>query len=407
MQGSALGEAERHGIAQRLARYTGLSPEFIDRANLRVSMERFTKELLRAERRTLGRLDSRYLGIDSDAAGETFQFDASYAAIQGPFTAALNDYVRRELHFESDLPYEILTGRVHPWSFGSSNRYLDVADTLRSAMTQNQALHVFVAGGYYDFATPYFAAQYTIDHMGIDPSLRGHLTSRALRGGPHDVHPRAILAEAEAGSGTVHAQSAREPVGYQPDHSPTGGSMQITYLSGTTSSRSTCRWRAWWRWSSMRSRRRHAATCSCRPRPTCTRARTSFLHAMPAHLPGKSATGIKWVSGYPRNPLRGLPYISGLMVMNDSDTGIPVGVLDASWITAVRTGACTAATARSLARPGAQVLAILGCGVQGRTNAEALRVVLPGLAQPRSASTSCVPTPTPMHARCASACSSR
>ncbi|MFO0985661.1 MAG: peptidase S10, partial [Planctomycetota bacterium] len=176
MQGSALGEAERHGIAQRLARYTGLSPEFIDRANLRVSMERFTKELLRAERRTLGRLDSRYLGIDSDAAGETFQFDASYAAIQGPFTAALNDYVRRELHFESDLPYEILTGRVHPWSFGSSNRYLDVADTLRSAMTQNQALHVFVAGGYYDFATPYFAAQYTIDHMGIDPSLRGHLT---------------------------------------------------------------------------------------------------------------------------------------------------------------------------------------------------------------------------------------
>ncbi|MFO0985660.1 MAG: ornithine cyclodeaminase family protein, partial [Planctomycetota bacterium] len=100
----------------------------------------------------------------------------------------------------------------------------------------------------------------------------------------------------------------------------------------------------------------------------------SFLHAMPAHLPGKSATGIKWVSGYPRNPLRGLPYISGLMVMNDSDTGIPVGVLDASWITAVRTGACTAATARSLARPGAQVLAILGCGVQGRTNAEALRV---------------------------------
>jgi ornithine cyclodeaminase/alanine dehydrogenase len=111
------------------------------------------------------------------------------------------------------------------------------------------------------------------------------------------------------------------------------------------------------------------------PRPS------SFLHAMPAHLPSSGATGLKWVSGYPRNAERGLPYISGLVILNESETGIPVGVLDATWITGVRTGACTAVTARALARPDASVLAVLGCGVQGRTNAEALKTACPSLVQ--------------------------
>jgi carboxypeptidase C (cathepsin A) len=176
MKGDALEPAARSEIARRLARYTGLGAEFIERANLRVSMDRFTKELLRADRRTVGRLDSRYLGIDYDSAGENFEADASYAAIQGPYTAALNQYVRSELKFESDLPYEILTGRVQPWNFGAANRYLDVADRLRSAMIENRNLRVFVACGYYDLATPYFAAHYTFQHLGLDPTLTPHIT---------------------------------------------------------------------------------------------------------------------------------------------------------------------------------------------------------------------------------------
>ena len=137
---------------------------------------RFTKELLRSERLTVGRLDSRFTGRDYDAAGEGYEADASYSAIQGPFTAALNDYVRGELGFESDLPYEILTGRVQPWKFGpANNHYLNVAETLRQAMNQNPHLEVFVASGYFDLATPYFATEYTLDHLGLEPELASHV----------------------------------------------------------------------------------------------------------------------------------------------------------------------------------------------------------------------------------------
>ena len=88
----------------------------------------------------------------------------------------LNDYVRSDLKFDSDLPYEILTGRVQPWNYAPfENRYVNVAETLRRAMTQNPFLHVFVAKGYYDLATPFFAADYTFDHLGLDPTLRAHL----------------------------------------------------------------------------------------------------------------------------------------------------------------------------------------------------------------------------------------
>jgi carboxypeptidase C (cathepsin A) len=99
------------------------------------------------------------------------------AAITGPYTATLNDYVRRVLKFESDLPYEILTSRVQPWSYGQfENRYVNVAETLRSAMTQNPDLRVFVGNGYYDLATPFHATEYTFDHLGLDPSLAPHVT---------------------------------------------------------------------------------------------------------------------------------------------------------------------------------------------------------------------------------------
>ena len=171
-RGSTLPPAERQAILKKLARLTGLSEKFIDSNELRVPLARFTKELLRDERRTVGRLDSRFQGIDRDAGGERFDFDPSYAAIYGTYTAMINDYVRSELKYENDLPYEILTARVRPWNYGSAqNRYVNVADTLRGAISQNRDLKVFVAAGYYDFATPYFAAEYTFSHLGLDPSL--------------------------------------------------------------------------------------------------------------------------------------------------------------------------------------------------------------------------------------------
>ena len=130
----------------------------------------------KAQRRTVGRLDSRFIGIDQDAAGEMFEYDPSYSNILGAYSETLNDYVRRELNYESTLPYEILTGKVHPWNFDSyRNHYVNVAETLREAMTKNQHLKVFVACGYYDLATPFVASEYTVDHMGLDPSLRNNI----------------------------------------------------------------------------------------------------------------------------------------------------------------------------------------------------------------------------------------
>ncbi len=184
MKGDGLSVDERQRIATALARYTGLSREYIEQTNLRINIYRFVKELLRDERRTVGRLDTRFTGVDRDAAGERYEFDPSYAVIQGPYTATLNDYVRSELGFESDLPYEILTDRVHPWRFEEhQNQYVNVAETLREAMSKNRFLRVFVANGYYDLATPYLATRYTFDHMELDESLRGHITMKHYEAG--------------------------------------------------------------------------------------------------------------------------------------------------------------------------------------------------------------------------------
>jgi carboxypeptidase C (cathepsin A) len=184
IQGDALPEGERDQIAQKLARYTGLSPSYIHQTNLRINIFRFVKELLRDRRRTIGRLDSRFTGIDRDSAGEHFEFDPSYAVIQGPYSATMNDYVRTELAFEQDLPYEILTDRVHPWSYDEyQNQYVNVAETLREAMSKNPFLRIFVANGYFDLATPYMATRYTFNHLELDPSLRDNISIKHYQAG--------------------------------------------------------------------------------------------------------------------------------------------------------------------------------------------------------------------------------
>lgn len=172
-KGDRLTAEEQATVAKNLARYTGLSQDFCELSNLRISIFNFTKELRRTDRRTVGRLDSRFAGIDRQGIGNSPDWDPSMIAIEGPYTAALNDYVRRELGFESDLPYEILTGRVHPWSYGDyENRFANLAETLRRAMTKNPSLRVMWACGYYDLATPFFAAEQTASQMQLDPERR-------------------------------------------------------------------------------------------------------------------------------------------------------------------------------------------------------------------------------------------
>ena len=177
MKGTDLPEGERQEITRKLVRYTGLPIDYIERTDLRVNIMRFCKELLRHQGKTVGRFDSRFTGLDRDSAGERFEYDPSYANILGPYTATLNDYLRSQLKFESDLAYEILTDRVHPWNYDThQNQYVNVTDTLRKAMTTNPYLKVFVASGYYDLATPYMATRYTFNHLGLDKSLRENVS---------------------------------------------------------------------------------------------------------------------------------------------------------------------------------------------------------------------------------------
>lgn len=184
LRGRDLPDDERAEVRARLARLTGLSEDELDRCDLRPRIHRFCKALRRDEHLTVGRLDARFTGIDADAAGETPGYDPSYAAILGPYSTAFNHLVRAELRYESDLPYEILTARVQPWSYDeSANRYLTVAPALREAMVRNPALRVFVACGLYDLATPHLAAEHTFAHLGPIPRFAERVAFRRYPAG--------------------------------------------------------------------------------------------------------------------------------------------------------------------------------------------------------------------------------
>lgn len=206
-RGSDLPADQAEQVARRLARYTGLSPEFVRRANLRVSGGLFQKELLREQGKTVGRFDGRYLGDDRTDVGATPGYDPSYAAVQGAFTAAINDHLRRGLGYENEHPYEILTGRVHPWRYPVSNRYVNVGEALRDAMVKNPGLHVLVAAGYYDLATPYFASDHTVSHLGLDPERRARVTQTYYRAGHMMYLRRADLVQLKRDAAAFYARS--------------------------------------------------------------------------------------------------------------------------------------------------------------------------------------------------------
>jgi carboxypeptidase C (cathepsin A) len=170
-KGGRMSEAERKAMAQKIAHYIGLSPEFIERANLRIDPGRFRKELLRDKRLTIGRLDARFTAVDRDAAGEQEEFDPSNTALQGAYTALFEDYVKNELKWESDLHYPT-SGNVQPWNWDEfSNRYMDMTDPLRQTMAKNPFLKVFVAIGFYDMATIMGGAEFNFSHLGYDSTF--------------------------------------------------------------------------------------------------------------------------------------------------------------------------------------------------------------------------------------------
>lgn len=182
--GDSLGKKQREEIVKRMSELTGLPKDYLEAANLRVSMPRFGKKLLHPKNLIVGRFDSRYTGISLDPLTDTTEYDPSGSAVFGTFTSALNEYLRQQLKVEEERVYEILTDQVHPWDYSEfTNRFVDASSTLRAAMTQNPDLHVFAACGYYDLATPPVAMEYTRDHLHLAPELRDHFQMDYYEGG--------------------------------------------------------------------------------------------------------------------------------------------------------------------------------------------------------------------------------
>jgi len=182
-KGDKLSEEETDSIAEKLAGYTGLSVDYVKYANLRLHIFRYVKELLRDEGRTVGRLDSRFKGYDRDDAGESFDFDPSMTAITPPYTAMMNDYARRTLGYETDTEYKTLSYDVFGGWEWERDKMTDTSEPLRQAMAKNPHMKVFVGQGYYDLATPHFAAHYTLNHMGIHKDLRDNITTADYEAG--------------------------------------------------------------------------------------------------------------------------------------------------------------------------------------------------------------------------------
>jgi carboxypeptidase C (cathepsin A) len=184
MKGQSLDDAERDAVAEKLARFTGLSKQYVLDSKLRIGMERFSKELLRKRGKSVGRYDSRYKGIDQDDASETPDYDPSAAAVFGPFTSAINDYLHNDLKVDDENVYEILTGKVRPWSYGRyASSFPDASNTLRESMSANPYLKLFVASGYYDLATPPATVQYSVEHLRLPKELHKNISHNFYEGG--------------------------------------------------------------------------------------------------------------------------------------------------------------------------------------------------------------------------------
>ena len=197
-KGATLDAGERADVVQKLHQYTGLSEAYISNSNLRVPYWRFQNELLRGSNITVGRLDSRFKSYNLDSAAERPFWDPADVAMSGAFVATFNQYIRKDLHYVSSLPYLATNyGEINSnWNFKHNRRDVtNVAPNLAAAMTENPHLKVFSSNGYYDFATPYFATVYTLNQLNLAPSIQRNITYGFYQSG-HMIylHPSALSA---------------------------------------------------------------------------------------------------------------------------------------------------------------------------------------------------------------------
>jgi carboxypeptidase C (cathepsin A) len=201
-KGQNITPEERDAVARRMSELTGLSPDFLIRSNLRVDLARFQKELLRGSRQTVGRFDSRYVGVDSDAAGERPESDVSSDAISGAFIATFNDYATHTLGFKTDMPYRLSARDAKGWTWnwkhdsplrggGQQNNAVDLA----AAMRGNPYLQVLSMNGWYDMATPFFGTENDLGHMMLEPAQQRNLSFTYYPAGHMTyLNPEALVA---------------------------------------------------------------------------------------------------------------------------------------------------------------------------------------------------------------------
>jgi carboxypeptidase C (cathepsin A) len=179
-KGDSLAADERQKVVEQMARYTGLNKDVIAQANLRVDVAKFTHYLLLDQKLRVGRLDGRFTGVDPDGLLDTPFYDPTEPAILPPYTSVFNNYVRGELGYETDMPYHVFIQDPEfekSWNWGSgSEGFPDTATALRQALVKNTYLKVLVMEGHYDLATPFYAANYTIDHLNLNPQYRNNIS---------------------------------------------------------------------------------------------------------------------------------------------------------------------------------------------------------------------------------------
>ena len=206
MKGATISEEEQKAVAAKLADLTGLPVPYIIEARLRIYPSRFEKELLRSPTgegdMVVGRFDGRIAGYPTDPQSDSQEYDPSLSGFFTAYTSAFNVYVRQTLKYDNDMTYEVLSNRVYPWNWksgnGDENGYLYVGDNLRDAMTHNPHMRLMVCSGHFDLATPYFATDYQIDHMGLSPELRKNIAQKYYPGGHMIYHVKQGLEQLSA-----------------------------------------------------------------------------------------------------------------------------------------------------------------------------------------------------------------
>jgi carboxypeptidase C (cathepsin A) len=182
-RGDRLSDLERREAAARLARYTGLDAAEIESSHLRIEMSRFCRNLLKPAKRSIGRFDSRYQGIERPDSSDRPSFDPSLAAVRAAYTSTFNQYVRAELGYKTDVPYYILGEGVGQWDWPREMGFPATTGALRDALAKNPHMKVLVASGYYDLATPYRAVEHSLAGLGLDPILRKNLSTETYEAG--------------------------------------------------------------------------------------------------------------------------------------------------------------------------------------------------------------------------------